>query len=95
MTAVAVLLRSKITLFVGTLAISKKDSFKVRKYDSFARGTPEKGVLQIAICVPKLYHNLEKWVEIEVFSPHFVVHMWYTFRFRVPKLGILFQTKKC
>ena len=55
----------------------------------------EKGVPQIAICVPKLYHNLEKWVEIEVFSPHFVVHMWYTFRFRVPKLGILFQTKKC
>ena len=56
---------------------------------------PEQGVPQIAICVPKLYHNLEKWVEIEVFSPHFVVHMWYTFRFRVPKLGILFQTKKC
>lgn len=56
---------------------------------------PEKGVPQIAICVPKLYHNLEKWVEIEFFSPHFVVHMWYTFRFRVPKLGILFQTKKC
>ena len=35
---------------------------------------PEKGVTQIAICVPKLYHNLEKWVEIEAFSPHFVVH---------------------
>ena len=32
---------------------------------------PEKGVPQIAICVPKLYHNLEKWVEIQVFSPHF------------------------
>ena len=32
---------------------------------------PEKGVPQIANCVPKLYHNLEKWVEIEVFSPHF------------------------
>ena len=57
--------------------------------------SPKKGVPQIAIRVPKLYHNLEKWVEIEVFSPHFVVHMWYTFRFRVPKLGILFQTKKC
>ena len=28
---------------------------------------PEKGVPQIAIRVPKLYHNLEKWVEIEVF----------------------------
>ena len=28
---------------------------------------PEKGVPQIAICVPKLYHNLEKWVEIEVY----------------------------
>ena len=38
---------------------------------------PEKGVPQIAICVPKLYHNLVKWGEIEVFcpiSPHFVVH---------------------
>ena len=54
---------------------------------------PEQGVPQIAICVPKLYHNLEKWVEIEVFSPHFVVHMWYTFLFRVPKLGILFRLK--
>ena len=54
---------------------------------------PEKGVPQIAICVPKLYHNLEKWVEIEVFSPHFVVHMWYTFRFRVPKLGNYFKLK--
>ena len=54
---------------------------------------PEKCLPQIAICVPKLYHNLEKWVEIEVFSPHFVVHMWYTFRFRVPKLGILFRLK--
>ena len=59
---------------------------------------PEKGVTQIAIYVPKLYHNLEKWVEIEVFSPHFAPFcpiLWYTFRFRVPKLGILFQTKKC
>ena len=59
---------------------------------------PEKGVPQIAICVPKLYHNLEKWVEIQVFSPHFAPFrpiLWYTFRFRVPKLGILFQTKKC
>ena len=54
---------------------------------------PEKGVPQIAIRVPKLYHNLEKWVEIEVFSPHFVVHMWYTFRFRVPKLGNYFKLK--
>lgn len=35
---------------------------------------PEKGVPQIAICVPKLYHNLEKWVEIEVFLPI----LWYT-----------------
>ena len=35
---------------------------------------PEKGVPQIAIRVPKLYHNREKWGEIEVFSPHFVVH---------------------
>ena len=78
MTAVAVLLRSKITLIVGTLAISKKDSFKVIINDSFARGTPEKGVLQIAICVPKLYHNLEKWVEIEVFRPI----LWYTLPFR-------------
>ena len=56
---------------------------------------PEKGVPQIAIRVPTLYHNLEKWVEIEVFLPI----LWYTcgtlFRFRVPKLGILFQTKKC
>ena len=91
MTAVAVLLRSKITLIVGTLAISKKDSSKVRKNDSFARGTPKKGVPQIAICVPKLYHNLEKRVEIEVFRPI----LWYTFRFCVPKLGILFQTKNC
>ena len=32
---------------------------------------PEKGVPQIAIRVPKLYHNLEKWGEIQVFSPHF------------------------
>lgn len=57
--------------------------------------SPKKGVPQIAIRVPKLYHNLEKWVEIEVFLPI----LWYTcdtlFRFRVPKLGILFQTKKC
>ena len=54
---------------------------------------PEKGVPQIAICVPKLYHNLEIWVEIEVFLPI----LWYTsgtlFRFRVPKLGILFRLK--
>lgn len=47
---------------------------------------PEKGVPQIAICVPKLYHNLEKWVEIEVFSPHFVVHMWYTFSLSCTKV---------
>ena len=56
---------------------------------------PEQGVPQIAICVPKLYHNLEKWVEIEAFLPI----LWYIygtlFRFRVPKSGILFQTKKC
>ena len=50
---------------------------------------PEKGVPQIAICVPKLYHNLEKWVEIEVFSPHF----WYTFRFRVPSRAYYFKLK--
>ena len=59
---------------------------------------PEKGVPQIAICVPKLYHNLEKWVEIEVFSPHFAPFhpiLWYIFRFYVPQLGILFQTNKC
>ena len=56
---------------------------------------PEKGVPQIAIRVPKLYNNLENQAEIEVFRPI----LWYTcgtlFRFSVPKLGILFQTKKC
>ena len=52
---------------------------------------PEKGVPQIAICVPKLYHNLEKWVEIEVFSPHFVVH----FSLSCTKVRQLFQTKIC
>ena len=36
---------------------------------------PEKGVPQIAICVPKLYHNLEKWVEIEVFAPFCGTHV--------------------
>ena len=57
---------------------------------------PEKGVPQIAICVPKLYHNLEKWGEIEVFSPHFapfcgthVVH----FSLSCTKVRQLFQTK--
>ena len=50
---------------------------------------PEKGVPQIAICVPKLYHNLEKWVEIEVFLPI----LWYTFRFYIPKLGNYFKLK--
>ena len=69
MTAVAVFLRSKITLIVGTLAISKKDS--INKMIVSLVVHPEKGVPQIAICVPKLYHNLEKWGEIEVFSPHF------------------------
>ena len=52
---------------------------------------PEKGVPQIAICVPKLYHNLEKWVEIEVFSPHFVVHI----SLSCTKVRQLFQTKIC
>ena len=54
---------------------------------------PEKGVPQIAICVPKLYHNLEKWVEIEVFFAPFRPILWYTFRFRVPKLGNYFKLK--
>ena len=69
MTAVAVFLRLNITLIIGTLAISKKDS--INKMIVSLVVHPEKGVTQIEICVPILCHNLEKWVEIEVFSPHF------------------------